>query len=287
MTVSAPHPGTVAAAIEARLSDLGEGDGRIAQIMLALGPDLIYHSVSDISERAGSSLSSVVRCCQRLGFKGFQDLKIALSRDPAHPTHNLVEDASTDHSPMQIVGRVAASAQEAVAQVAASIDPDALDVAVDLLDAAGRILLVGVGTSAPLVQDAGYRLSTIGLRAEAPADVHVQHVKARLLTAGDVCLAVSHTGATRETLSAVAAARAAGARVVAVSSFVKSPLIDLVDVGLVAASRETLYRVEAMASRIAHLVILDSLYVAVALRRENTATAALEAATDALADHRY
>jgi DNA-binding MurR/RpiR family transcriptional regulator len=98
---------------------------------------------------------------------------------------------------------------------------------------------------------------------------------------------VSHTGATRETISAVAAARAAGAQVVAVSSFVRSPLVDLVDVGLVAASRETLYRVEAMASRIAHLVVLDALYVALALRRERAATGALEATADALAEHRY
>lgn len=285
MTVSASHPGSVAAAIEARLPDLGEGDVRIAQIMLAFGPDLIHHSVSEISERAGSSLSSVVRCCQRLGFKGSHDLKIALSRDPSHPTHNLVENSSTDQSPMHILGRVAASAQEAVAGVTASIDPQGLDAAVDILAGAGRILLVGVGTSAAMVQDAAYRLSTIGLNAEAPADVHVQHVKARLLSPGDVCLAVSHTGATRETLSTVAAARAAGARVVAISSFVRSPLIDLVDVGLIAASRGTLYRAEAMASRIAHTVILDTLHVALAQRME-AATEALEATADALADHR-
>lgn len=80
-TLSGP-PGSVAALIQARMVHLSAGERRIAEVMLARGQELIYNSVSDVAVESGSALSSVVRCCQSLGFKGFQDLKIALSRVP-------------------------------------------------------------------------------------------------------------------------------------------------------------------------------------------------------------
>lgn len=277
----------MAASIIARYPDMSPGEIRIADVLLELGPDLIYRSVTDVAALADCAISSVVRCCQRLGFKGFQDLKIAFSRDVAHPVQALTLDSATDGSPAALLAHTCDSASEAIAHGAAAVDLAAFTAAADILAGADRILLVGVGTSAPLVQDAAYRLTTIGLHADAPADVHVQHVRAGLLTPADVCLVVSHTGSTRETVSVVAAARQSGAKVVAVSSFSHSPLSEHVDVLLVAGSRETAFRVEAMASRIAHLVLLDALHVVIAQRRAERADGALQRTADVLAEHRF
>ena len=113
----------------------------------------------------------------------------------------------------------------------------------------------------------------VGVVSNAPPDVHVQHVAARLLTDGDVCVAISHTGATRETVATVRAARDAGATTIAVTSFSRSPISRLADVVLVAGGPELSFRHEAMASRLAHLSLLDALYVAVAMRFQETRSA--------------
>ncbi|MEX2100826.1 MAG: MurR/RpiR family transcriptional regulator [Acidimicrobiia bacterium] len=286
-TTTAP-PGSVAASIHARLPELNPAEARIAAVFLELGPDLIYRSVSDVAALADCAISSVVRCCQRLGFKGFHDLKIALSRDPAHPTRTLVDATqAAELGAAGVLQRVAGSAEEAIRYGVGVVDPSAFERVVAILSAARRILIVGVGTSAPLAQDVAYRFVTIGLLAEAPGDVHVQHVRASLLSPADACLAISHTGSTRETVSAAAAACAAGAAVVAVSSFTHSPLSEHAQELLVAASRETTFRVEAMASRVAHLVVLDALYVALALADEEGASASLSRTGDVLAEHRF
>jgi DNA-binding MurR/RpiR family transcriptional regulator len=54
---------------------------------------------------------------------------------------------------------------------------------------------------------------------------------------------------------------------------------------LVTAARETAFRTEAVASRIAHLSIVDALYVACAMRRFDASLAALEA-TNAIIEER-
>ena len=96
-----------------------------------------------------------------------------------------------------------------------------------------------------------------------------------MLARGDVCLTLSHTGATRETLSTAGAAVMAGATTVAITSFARSPLTGLVDYPIVAGTRAVASRLEPLATRLAHLALLDSLIVAVAQRDEPRTRSAL------------
>src|ERR1019366_2201414 len=59
---------------------------------------------------------------------------------------------------------------------AGTVDHDSFNRAVRALTGTGRLLIVAVGTSSPLAQDAAYRFRTAGLITEAPPDPHVQHV---------------------------------------------------------------------------------------------------------------
>jgi len=283
-----PLDGPISAAIRARQSGLNPAEAKAAAIMLGLADELIYISASDVAARAGAALSTVVRTCQKLGFKGFQDLKIALARERrvASPAE-FQEDVRPTDTPAVVLAKVAAATREAVDFGVAHIDPAAFERAVSVLAAAPRVLCLGVGTSGSLAQDAAYRFMWIGLAAEAPADVHVQHVRASLLEPNDVALVVSHTGSTRETVSAAQAAARRGATVVAVTSFARSPLTDAADIVLVAASRETAYRVEALASRIAHLTVIDALWVAIALARGEQAVAFARTVADVISEHRF
>ncbi|MBE3204778.1 SIS domain-containing protein [Frankia sp. CH37] len=138
----------------------------------------------------------------------------------------------------------------------------------------------------PLAQDAAYRFRTVGLTTEAPLDPHIQHVTARLLHPGTACLAISHTGQTQETLASAAAAKQAGAETIALTSFYRSPLAKIVETCLVAGSRETKFRIEAMSSRIIHSTILDALYVAVCLANPERAQTTQQLTAEVLAEHR-
>ncbi len=288
---SAASPSVVAvgatrAAIRASLPGLQPADARVARTILDDPGAAVYLTVTEVASRAKTSASTVVRACQVLGFRGFHDLKLALARDLG-ATNPSPGDIATGDSSFDVLRKVLASDAQAIADSVATIDPAAFEHAVAAIDGAASLLFVGVGTSAPLAQDAAYRFLTIGIDARAPADVHVQHAAAGLLRPEDVCFAISHTGSTRETVEEVASAKAAGALTIAVSSFASSPLADLVDVLLVAGGAEHSFRIEAMASRIGHLSVLDALFVAVAQRRPAAAQAALEEVGRTLSDHRY
>lgn len=271
-----------------RLRGLSPVETQVAQVILDQGDGLIYKSASEISALAGAALSTVVRTCQSLGFKGFQDLKLALARE-GRPAASEELQGAVHHgdAPPVVLSKVRDGAREAIDHGFAHVDTEAFTKAVRAVQAARRVLCLGVGTSAPLAQDVAYRLMWVGIDTDAPADPHVQHVRATLLEPEDMALVVSHTGSTRETVTAAQAASAAGATVVAVTSFPRSPLSEVADICLVAATQETAYRVEALASRIAHLVLLDALWVAVAVDGGEAALGLVRRINDVISDHRF
>lgn len=284
---SSSNERAVTALIRGSLPGLVPSEARVARLVLSDPTAVIHWSVTELAQNAETSTTSVLRFCQRVGFTGYQDFKIALARDTIPPLQQLQEDVKESDAPRAILRKVVGSGSEAVAGAAATVQGDSFDRAVDLLDQAQRILVIGVGSSSPIAQDIAYRLLTIGLRAEAPIDVHVQHVMARLLGPEDVCLAISHTGSTRETVASVRSAVKAGATAIAITSFFHSPLTEIASVSLVTGGRETNYRIEAMASRLSHLAVLDALYVSLAVRDRERTAAAQELYGEVLSEHRF
>jgi RpiR family transcriptional regulator, carbohydrate utilization regulator len=277
-----PNDSPVLARIRAMAPSMRPGEAKVARAVLEHPDEVVFWSVSELAEVAGTSTATVVRCAQQLELRGFHDLKLALARELAGRPELAPEGAD----PASILAVVSAVGAETAKEAPTLIADEDFAAAVEIVNAAERLIVCGVGTSSALASDAAYRFSIIGRPAEAPADAHAQHVAASSLRKGDACLVVSHTGSTRETLSVAQAARTAGASTVAVTSYLRSPLTELANVSLTAGSREMSFRLEAMASRVAHMVVLDALLVAVAEGAPERTREALDRYGDVVAEHR-
>jgi DNA-binding MurR/RpiR family transcriptional regulator len=273
--------------IRSLLPTLKPSEARVARVILDEPAAVLRMTVTDLAAAAKAAASTVVRCSQELGFQGFHDLKITLAAEVGAADRLISGELHRGDSAAAVLAKVLASDIEALRDVPATVDDAALEAAVDAINKANSTLLLGVGSSQPVAQDAAYRLLSLGLPVEAPVDTHAQHLSAQLRQKGDVCFAVSHTGSTRETVMAVQAAARAGAVTVALTSYARSPLTELVDHLIVAGSRETAYRMEAMASRIAHLSVIDAIATTLAMRRPRRTRAAGEALHQIASAHRY
>jgi RpiR family carbohydrate utilization transcriptional regulator len=271
-----PLSGAVLARIRGLESSLTKAENAVAQQILARGEEVIGMSVEALAERTGVSTATVMRLCQALGFSGYRELKIALAYEQGGAAAPALEvEIRAGDTPAELMRKVVQSEIQALKETLELIEESALDRAVSLLEEAGRIDIYGMGSSTPVVVDAYYRFMRIGLNVATPPDSHMQSVAAALSRPGDVALVVSHTGRTQEVLTAARKAKAAGATIIALTSFFRSPLCQLADVELVTAVRETTSRVEAMASRTAHLAVVDALYVALTMKRREGSKEAL------------
>lgn len=284
------HTGEIAARIQAGRAQLVPSALKIVDVVIQDPSWVLTSSVSEVADRAGTSESTVIRACQGLGFKGFHDLKLVLASDLAtqeREQDDLVRSEGIGpHTPRRDIPRRVLHSSAAVLQDAVTtLDLDAYEGAVQVLSDARRILVVGNGTSSAPARDCAYRLAALGLLVQAPSDTFGQHLTARALEERDAVLAISHTGATKETLIAVQAAHRRGAGVVAVTSHLRSPLTTRAHHVLVAGGPELGFRQEAMTSRLAHLAVLDTLFIGIVLARPKRSREFLDVMADVTAEH--
>ena len=109
----------------------------------------------------------------------------------------------------------------------------------------------------------------LGLAIRAESDSHMQVTEAALMTEGDVVIAVSHSGATKELLQSVRAAKKAGAGIIVITSHGRSLLAEEADICLCGMGREVQYTSEAGASRLIHMAIGDVLYTRIAMQERS------------------
>lgn len=282
-----PAPEALLPRLRGGIPALTPSEAKVARYVLGAPQDVVGQSVSEVGQSAGTAASTVVRCAHQLGFRGFPDLKIALARELGTPPVPARAAAAAATPAAETLRQVTDALADAVRDAGSAVDPVVFAAVVEALAAARRVLLAGLGTSAPLVQDAVVRFITIGVQAEAPTEIYSQQLSAHSVGAGDVFFAVSQSGSTPETVAAARRARAAGALTVALTSLAWCPLAEAVEYPLVAQAGAMAQEMAALAGRLARIAVLDALLVAVSRARPERTARHLELYDAIRAERRF
>jgi DNA-binding MurR/RpiR family transcriptional regulator len=276
------RPGEVIATIRSLLPSLLPTEQAVATVLLERSGEIVELSSGQVAELAGASRATVVRTCQSLGFSGYQQLRVLLARDAGYQP---AQPPATDGA-AGIVGDAFRHVAAGVTSMIALLDEHEVARAVDALASARRVVVVGNGLSAPLAMDAAARFTSIGRAAEAPMDVIGQQITARLLSEQDVLLVVSGSGSNASTLRVADAASTAGATVIAVTAFARSPLTQIASVNLVVTMPDLTFRDEiTLASRLPQAILIEGLVAALTGKLGDAAVRAKSLALDVISDN--
>lgn len=266
---------------------LAPAAARIADVILAEAAEVVDMSVTELAERARASEGSVVALCQQIGARGFQQIKIALARDLVQPVQFIHEDLEPEDDTGTTIEKIFRSGQQALQDTLRVIDASQMGRAVAAILKAERVEVYGIGSAAPIAEDANYRLLRIGIDSKVVVDSHVQAISAALTGPHVATLTISHSGSTHETLTATRLAREAGATTICITNYGKSPLAAYADIVLHTMARETRFRTEAMTSRIAQLALVDALVACLGLATYDKAVATIRKTFDVLSVKRF
>jgi RpiR family transcriptional regulator, carbohydrate utilization regulator len=282
-----PVPDGIRDRLQAIRPSLAPTAQRIADYVLKHAADVVHMSVTEVAEQANASEGSVVGLCQQIGARGFQQLKIALARDLVQPVQFIHEDLVRGDDVGTVANKIFHSGMQAMQDTLRVIDTNALGKAVKAILSARRVEIYGIGSAAPIAEDANYRLLRIGIESKSVIDSHVQAISASLTGPRVTVLTVSHSGSTHETVTATRLAKEAGATTICITNYGKSPILAHTDIVLHTMARETQFRTEAMTSRIAQLAIVDALIACLALATYDRAVDTIAKTFEVLADKRY
>lgn len=226
---------------------------------------VIGKSVQEFADLAYASPSTIIRLCRKLGCEGYRDFQHALIYENAlfKDSRNIsVQEIVPTSSTEDIIRKVTQKNIESIETSRKLIEPKIIDTCVKMIEESRIIQLFGLGSSLLVARDLYLKL----IRVEKPCNIcddwHAQLLAARTMKKEDLAIVISYSGLTSEMLACARAAKACGARIVAITRAADSKLADEADCVLSVAATELILRSGAMSSRISQLNIVDILYVA-------------------------
>ena len=230
---------------------LTKSEKKVADLILDSGKAIIYSTMSDIKEKTTVGDATIIRFCQKLGFSGFSDLKIEIAKEDfskkkEYPSSEKYYDIIATHL------------TEALYSTAHLLDEKKLDKAIQLISQAKNLYIFGVGSSGNTSLDLESMFLRVGVQAKAVLDPHFQAQVASLMEEDDVIIAFSLSGKTKDTFDSVEIAKKNGAKILAITNYLHSPIGQTADVVLQTAIEEFLNG-GSLAGKISQLYLCDLL----------------------------
>lgn len=259
--------------IRAAIPALPPAEQRVAKLVLADPRSFASLPVTELAERSHVSKPTVVRFCRSVGYDGLSDFKRKLAGSVNEGVPFVHRSVDEDDKSADIIVKVIDNAVSALLKYRNDATGGAFERAIVALAEAGRsgkrIEFYGVGNSGIVAQDAQHKFFRLGVRATAVSDGHVQVMSATMLRPGDCAVIISNSGRSRDLLDAAEIARKNGATLIVITAS-DSPLAQMArsanQILLAADHPEDYDRYSPMVSRLLHLIVIDILTTAVALR---------------------
>lgn len=222
-----------------------------------------YLSIAELADYSDVAEATVSRFCRRLGYKGFHAFRLAL----ANASYLLAPEAGLLSGPIeasdsfeQMCEKLYSADQAAMRETMELIDPEKVRRAADMLHAARRVVCMGQGGSMLLAHDAGHLFSTVSGKFSSVADSHTQIMTAVNMRSEDVILFFSYSGATKELIDTMRAAKERGVKTLLITRFLKSPGALLADLVLPCGANESPLQLGSIPAKIAQLYLIDVLF---------------------------
>ncbi|MCR1950608.1 MurR/RpiR family transcriptional regulator [Clostridium sp. DSM 100503] len=238
----------------------------IAEYLLSNKKSIIGMSAKEIGDITNTSAPTVVRFSKKIGFDSLNEMKLQLSINLQSDEENTdFEYLHGDLSTKNIIHGIKKSIDSIMNQTISTLKEEELEKAIDVLNGAKNIYIFSVGVSSLVGMDFYYKLSRINKRCIAHSDTHLQITSSALMEKGDVAIAISYSGETKEVIKCAENAKKAKVPVIAITkASINNTLADISDIVLQVPFVEKTLREGAMSSRISQLSIIDMLFIGMA-----------------------
>lgn len=232
-----------------------------------------YKPISQIAKESNLGESTITRFARKMGFSSLQDFKVTLTKEvstTSNKKENIINNnIENNESAIETAKKLLNSNINILTNTVDIIKNEDIHKSADLIINARRIYFIGLGYSGIIAQDSSYKFMRIGLNCTSFDSSHTMMMMASIMEKGDLIIAISHSGETKEIIKAVDMAKENGVDVISITENKDSSLKKISDVNLGYISQETLLETGSISSKLAQFFIIDLVYTQVVKEKFN------------------
>ena len=254
--------------LQTRISTFSKGQRRIAAYITEEYDKAAFMTASRLGKTVGVSESTVVRFAVELGYDGYPSMQKAMQEMVLNRLTSVQRIGVTNDrlGDQDVISMVLQSDADKLRQTSDTVDRDSFKNAVQSIQNARRIYILGLRSASALANFLGYYLNYMFSCVHIVTTSGVSEMFEKLVSVGpeDVVIAISFPRYSTTTVKGAQYCRSIGATVVGLTNSLMSPLGQNSDYVLVAKSD----MVSLVDSLVAPLSVINALIVALAAGRE-------------------
>ncbi len=240
---------------------LSKSERKVADYILSEKGNIIYETLQEMSKKINVGEATILRCVRKIGFSGFQDLKLQIAKDDEPVTKNYHEN---------YIDTISSNMTETIINTKNVLDIKQLNKAISLIQNSRKLLFYGVGASGLAANEAQSRFVRMGKIGVSITDSHFQLMYSATCTEDDVIIALSLSGYTLDIVESLKVAKKKKTKIIAITNHLLSPVAELADCVLLTAGKESLLDGGSLIGKISQLYIIDLICTGYALlNKEN------------------
>ena len=237
---------------------------RIADFILENAHLLRDYSSQQLADALRISQSSVVKFSQKLGFKGYPDLKYSVGDAIARGDGGEENGAASPLVPgphSALAERLWQGKAQAEQETRLINPPEDIDAIADAIHAAGKVFLIGLGGDGIPARAFAMKLAQVGVLTVHHFDPLLMTASAAAAGKGDVLMVFSEHGTQHALCQVSRQFHERKARVVSVTRHTANPLRALADAWLLVSAHDEHAHIEPLLYHSALQHLLDLLFV--------------------------
>lgn len=253
--------------IEKVYPTLSKGHKRIASFITEHYDKAAFMTAAKLGECVGISESTVVRFAAELGFEGYPELQKNLQELIKNRLTSVqrMEVADINLGERHVLDKALAADIEMIRATLEQTSREGFAAAVDAINKAGKIYILGVRSSASLASFMAFYFNLFRDNVHLVDSASASEIFEQMyrITKDDLCIAISFPRYSKQTINALRFVRDRGATIVSITDSDSSPIAALADHLLVARSN----MVSFVDSLVAPLSLINALIAAAAKSR--------------------
>lgn len=189
---------TVIENIREKYDQLFSAEKKVADYILSNSKETIMLSIADLARKSGSSEATVVRTCKHLGYDGYFQMRMLLSRDDGQ-----YQMGPSNSNVLMTSKEIFMNNSDRVNHLSRYISTEELLLCASLVLNAERTHIVSVGNTIPIVNDLGFRLERNGIPCTYSnlPEHFFNHIA--LGNDKDLLIAISRSGSSKQVIRAI------------------------------------------------------------------------------------
>ena len=217
---------TVIETINENYDQIFSAERKVADFILSFPELAVNANVSELANYSNVSDATVIRFCKHIGYQGYYQLRIILSRDLGRKQVYESEDLSGEDQSVNGLFKMFASNFLKIGQ---NLDDETILACASVIRNCNQAHVIAVGNTSPLALYMGFRLGRLGIRSSYGMipEYFMNHIN--LAEKNDIVIAISQSGCSKLVVQGMELAKEKGLVTIAITAHKYSPVSRLAD----------------------------------------------------------